>query len=70
MYRKNPTNEFDSGWRFFAGDEDEQYTDNPDNFEIYELNTICNYDETTIPYLISVIGSLFEREDHEFKRIN
>lgn len=70
MYRENPTNEFDSGWRFFAGDEDEQYTDNPDNFEIYELNTICNYDETIIPYLISEIGSSFEREDNEFKRIN
>ena len=23
MYRENPSNEFDSGWRFFAGSEDE-----------------------------------------------
>ena len=42
MYRENPASEFDTGWRFFAGDEKEQYTDNPNNFEIYELNTICN----------------------------
>ena len=70
MYRENPTSEFDTGWRFFAGDEEEQYTDDPSNFEIYELNTICNYDETIIPYLISEIGTSFEKVDNEFKKIN
>lgn len=69
MYRENPTSEFDTGWRFFAGDEDEQYTDSFSNFEIYELNTICNYDETIIPYLISEIGASFEKEDNEFKKL-
>lgn len=69
MYRENPTSEFDTGWRFFAGDEDEQYTDSSSNFEIYELNTICNYDKTIIPYLISEIGASFEKEDNEFKKI-
>lgn len=70
MYRENPISKFDTGWRFFAGDEEEKYTDNPNNFEIYELNTICNYDETIIPYLISEIGTSFEKVDNEFKKIN
>lgn len=70
MYRENPTNETDTGWRFFAGDESEEYTNNANNFEIYDLNTICNYDETIIPYLISEIGTSFEKVDNEFKKIN
>ncbi len=70
MYRERPTNEIDSGWRFFAGNEDENYTNNPDNFNIFDLNTICNYDKTIIPYLESEIGSSFEKINGEFKKIN
>ena len=70
MYRENPTNGNDSGWRFFAGDETEEYTNNANNFKIYDLNTICNYDETIIPYLNSKIGTSFEKIDNEFKKIN
>ena len=35
----------DSGWRFLAGSEDDEYTDNPENIGIFDLNTICNYDQ-------------------------
>ena len=69
MYRENPSNETDSGWRFFAGNEDETYTNNPDNFSIFDLNTICNYDKTIIPYLNSAIGTSFEKENNGFKQI-
>ena len=69
MYREKPSNESDSGWRFFAGDEDESYTNNPDNFSIFDLNTICNYDRAIIPYLESEIGSSFEKINGEFKKI-
>ena len=52
MYRETPDSNFpDSGWRFFAGDESDVYTANPDNFNIFDLNTVCNYDETIINYL-------------------
>ena len=70
MYRENPSNESDSGWRFFAGNEDEEYTNNPDNFSIFDLNTICNYDRTIIPYLESEIGSSFEKINGELKKLN
>ena len=70
MYREEPSNEVDSGWRFFEGAEDEEYTSNPNNFGIYELNTICNYDNDIIPYLNEPIGTEFEREENTFKRID
>ena len=67
MYRENPTKENDSGWRFFDGTENETYTNNPDNFSIFDLNTICNYDESIIPYLNKPIGTKLERSGEEFK---
>lgn|SRR5574344_1702291 len=69
MYRENPTTEVDSGWRFFAGDETEEYTNNPINFEIYDLNTICNYDNSIISLLNANIGTSFEKINNEFKEI-
>ena len=67
MYREQPTNNIDSGWRFFAGDEDEKYTNNPNNFNIFEVNTICNYDKSIIPYLEFPINSkLAKNEDNKF----
>ena len=45
----------DSGWRFMAGDEDEDddYMNNADNHAIYQVNTICNYDPDIIAFLHS-----------------
>jgi len=61
MYREQPDKDVDSGWRFFAGDESQEYADNPDNLAIYEVNTICNYDRAIIPFLDAPIGSAFGR---------
>ena len=68
MYREEPTpNNPESGWRFFKGDEDEEYTSNSDNIHIFRLNTICNLDEDIIPYLNSKVGSAYVRVgEHEF----
>ena len=42
MYREKSTeNNPDSGWRFFKGDEDGEYMNNPDNYHIFALNTVC-----------------------------
>ena len=75
MLREEPTEgNPDSGWRFMAGNEDDEYMDNPDNHHVFALNTICNYDSDIIPYLHAKIGSAFIRVDeshfekyHEFK---
>lgn len=62
MYRENLTNEADSGWRFFSSDENDEYTNNPDNFSMLQLNTICNYDADIIPYLEKAVGTKLARD--------
>ncbi|RFS21163.1 DUF2185 domain-containing protein [Chitinophaga silvatica] len=61
MYREKPINELDSGWRFFEGDEGQEYTNNTKNSGVYNVNTIANYDPTIIPYLLMPIGTKMER---------
>lgn len=61
MYREEPGFDCDSGWRFFAGDETQDYIDNTKNTSIYDVNTIANYDSTIIPYLNASAGTAFER---------
>lgn len=62
MYREEPTiGNPDSGWRFMAGNEDDEYMNNPNNHHIFAINTICNYDKDIIPYLKSKIGSAYIR---------
>jgi len=62
MYREEPDFDADSGWRFFAGVESQEYLDDPENLTIYDVNTIANYDPEIIPFLQAPIGSAFERE--------
>lgn len=63
MYRQAPDNDQDSGWRFFCGDEDDEYVNNPDNIAIYDINTILGIDKSITPYLQAAEGTAFERED-------
>lgn len=65
MYREPPSNSGDSGWRFFAGDESDDYVNDAANLEIYDVNTIANYDRDVIPLLSSLIGSAFAREGND-----
>ena len=69
MYRENPdAGNPDSGWRFLAGNESDEYINNPDNCHIMAINTVCNYDPDIIPYINSKIGSAFIRiNDKEFE---
>lgn len=63
MYRENPDNDKDSGWRFFAGIEDDKYADNPDNFGIYDISSVLEIDKTITPYLDASAGMAFERAE-------
>ncbi len=63
MERNEPLNEKDSGWCFFAGTESDEFVNEPDNFGIYEVNTIANYDKEIIPFLASPNGSCFIRSE-------
>ena len=70
MKREFPSGEYpDSGWRFFVGDEDETYTNNPDNMKIYSLESIIKHDEDIEKYLNSPNESEFIRiNDNEFEK--
>jgi hypothetical protein len=63
MYREEPDNDIDSGWRFMAGTESDEYMNDPANHAVYDVNTIANYDPDIVPFLGSPIGSAFERPD-------
>ena len=62
-YREDPDTPEDSGWRFFCGDESQEYTDDPDNLALYDVNTIANYDPDITGLLEAPTGSMFERDD-------
>ena len=63
-YREKPDGNWDSGWRFTAGDESDAYMDDPNNSGIYGLNTICNDDPDIISLLKSPYNSAFERDEN------
>ena len=63
-YREKPDGDWDSGWRFTAGDESEEYMDDPNNAGIYKLNTICNDDPDIIPLLNTPTPCAFERDEN------
>ena len=62
MYRESPVEgQPDSGWRFMAGNESDEYMNNSNNHHVFAINTICNYDRDIIPYLKSPVGSVYIR---------
>jgi hypothetical protein len=63
MYREDPDNDIDSGWRFLAGSESDAYMDDADNHGVYDVNTVANYDPDIIPLLDAPVGSSFERDE-------
>jgi len=62
-YREEPedTQFPDSGWRFFSGQESQEYIDDLDHTAIYDLNTIANYDPEIMTILDAPYGSAFGR---------
>jgi len=61
MYRTVPHNDLDSGWHFLSGFEDENYMNDANNFAVYEVNTIANYDRSIIPHLETLAKCAFEK---------
>ena len=63
MYREPPDSEDDSGWRFFSGDADQAYADDPDNIGLYAASTIVAIDPTVASLLSTAAPCAFEREN-------
>ena len=63
-YREKPDGDWDSGWRFTAGDESDAYMDDPSNAGIYTLHSICNSNPDIIPLLNAPYNSAFVRDEN------
>jgi hypothetical protein len=61
MYRELPDSDLDSGWRVFAGTEDQAYADVAANFAMCNASTILEIDPSIAPFLESIAGTAFER---------
>ncbi len=63
MYRDEPHPDYpDSGWRFFVGDEPEDYVNDPNNTVVCALNTICNISPDIMAYVYADVGRRFGRQ--------
>ena len=68
MYREDPLDEEDTGWRFLSGQEDQEYLDDPDNSKFIGVNTVANLDQSIIAFLKKPVGTELERaaQENEF----
>ncbi len=51
----------DSGWRFFAGDEDQAYSNNLDNFAFHDINAVAAHDPSIAEIVDLPEGSSYEK---------
>jgi len=65
MYREEPDSPTDSEWRFFSGQESQEYVDNPDNTQIYPVAFVVQQDPAVVPFLSSPNGH-YGREGDQF----
>ena len=63
-YREEPDGDWDSGWRFTAGDESDDYMNDPNNAGIYSLNSVCNNDNEIVSLLSTPYPCAFERDEN------
>ena len=62
--RDRPDGDWDSGWRFTAGDESDYYMNDPNNVGIYSLNSVCNNDNEIVSLLSTPYPCAFERDEN------
>ena len=65
MMRDEPNDDRDSGWQFYAGDEDNDYLDDYKNIDLCMVNTIAGIDPAIMKYIDSPVGSRFVRTSSE-----
>ncbi len=61
MYREEPDNSTDSGWRFLSGTETQKYVDDENNSQIIDLETIIKIDQAVAQYITRPFGTELER---------
>ena len=61
-YREEPEDDNDSGWRFFSGEETQEYADEPANFAMYNAISVVEVEPALIDVLDSDFPITFERD--------
>lgn len=69
MVRELTDRPHDSGWCFMAGDETQEYMDDPSKHGIYDVNTIANYSPEIVHLLDAPPCSAFERNPRTGKLV-
>ena len=62
LYREAPDRDDDSGWRFTAGDESDEYMDDADNAAYVSVGAVLSKDDSFIDLLDAPTGAAFERD--------
>lgn len=62
LYREEPDNEEDSGWRITANDESNEYMEDSKNCAYVSLGAVLNQDNSFVELLESPVGSAFFRD--------
>lgn len=62
LYREAPDRDGDSGWRFMANDESQDYMDNADNHAYVSLGAVLGLDDSFRELLDAAAGSAYERK--------
>ncbi|PFG30199.1 DUF2185 domain-containing protein [Paramicrobacterium agarici] len=57
MYREEPSDDADSGWRFLSGDESQEYLDDERHVGVFDVNEIANLDDAIVEYLDAAPGT-------------
>jgi len=63
LYREAPNRDDDSGWRILAGDESDEYTDNPSNIVALPLRDVIRHHPDIEPLLTSPAPTAFTRDN-------
>ena len=62
LYRVEPDNDKDSGWRLTAGDETLEYLNEQGNIAFVSLGAVLNLDDSFLTLIESPVGSAFARD--------
>ncbi len=70
MYREEPIEEFDSGWRVFCDEDTEEYINQSGNIVPMDYNTLANLNPRVVEIYNAPVGSDFEIINGMFIDIN
>ncbi len=63
LYREDPDYDDDSGWRFTAGDETDEYRDDASNCSYVSLGAVLGQDDSILSLLERESGAAFARDE-------